>query len=138
MLTWDEVRALALALPEVEETTSFRSPAFAVRGKTFAGMSRHDGAMWARCDHEERPLLVASNPALYRLTPHFERSHGYLLVWLEHAQPDDVRERLLDAWLIRAPKRLVAQYGDATPSPPAPSRAATAARRSAKRRRSPS
>ena len=30
--------------------------------------------MWTRCDREERPLLVASNPGGYRLTPHFEAS----------------------------------------------------------------
>ena len=111
MVTWDDVRAVALALPEVEETTSFRSPAFAVRGKTFAGVSRHEGAIWARCDRDERPLLVESNPEAYRLTPHFERSPAYILIWLERATVDDVRERLLDAWLIKAPKRLAAQHG---------------------------
>jgi hypothetical protein len=52
---------------------------------------------------------VASNPELYRLTPHFEASSAFLLIWLEHAEEDDVRERLLDAWLIQAPKRLAAQ-----------------------------
>ena len=110
MVTWDEVRALALALPEVEEVTSWRRPAFSVRGKTFAGESRHEGAMWARCDREERALIVASAPDVYRLTPHFERSPAYLLIWLEHAQLDDVRERLIDAWLIKAPKRLAARH----------------------------
>jgi hypothetical protein len=112
VLTWNEVRELALALPEAEETTSFGSPAFAVRGKKFAGVSRHDGAIWTRCDADERPLLVASKPDAYRLTPHFERSPAYLLIWLEHAEREDVRERLLDAWLIQAPKRLAAQHGD--------------------------
>ena len=110
MVTWDEVRALALALPEVEETTSYRSPAFAVAGKTFAGVSRHAGAIWARCDREERPLLVASKPDVYRLTPHFEAAPAHLLIWLEHADEDDVRERLVDAWLIKAPRRLAKQH----------------------------
>ena len=110
MVTWDDVRTLALSLPEVVETTSYRSPAFAVRGKTFAGVSRHEGAIWTRCDPDERPLLVASNPDAYRLTPHFERSPAYLLIWLDRATADDVRERLVDAWLIQAPKRLVAQH----------------------------
>ncbi len=110
MLTWDDVRRLALELPEVEETTSYRSPAVAVRGKTFAGVSRHEGAIWARCDRDERPLIVASKPDIYRLTDHFQRSPGYLLVWLEHAEEDDVRERLVDGWLIAAPKRLRAEF----------------------------
>ena len=110
MVSWDEVRGLALALPEVEEVTSWGRPAFAVRGKTFAGLSRHAGALWARCDREERPLIVDSNPEAYRLTPHFEASPAHLLVWLEHADEDDVRERLIDAWLLKAPKRLAAQH----------------------------
>jgi hypothetical protein len=110
VVTWEEVRALALALPEVEESTSYGRPAFKVRGKAFAGESRHEGALWARCDHEERPLLVAARPDAYRLTPHFERSRGYLLVWLEHAEPSELGERLEDAWLLVAPKRLVARH----------------------------
>jgi hypothetical protein len=110
VVSWDEVRALALELPEVEERTTWGSPAFAVRGKTFAGKSRHEGAIWTRCDREERPLLVESNPEAYRLTPHFAKSPAYLLIWLEHATRDDVRERLIDAWLLQAPKRLAAQY----------------------------
>ena len=101
---------LARELPEVEESVSWGAPTFRVRGKPFAGVSRHPGAMWTRCDRDERPFLVESNPELYRLTPHFERSPGYLLIWLAHASEDDVRERLLDSWLLQAPKRLTAQY----------------------------
>ena len=112
MVTWDEVRSLALALPEVDEATSWGRPCFKVRGKTFAGLSRHEGAMWTRCDSEERPLIVASNPDLYRLTPHFERSPAYLLIWLDSAEPGDVRERLVDAWLLKAPKRLAEALPD--------------------------
>jgi hypothetical protein len=108
MVTWERVVELAVELPEVEETTSWGAPSFKVRGKTFAGLSRHEGAMWTRCDREERPLLVESNPVAYRLTPHFERSPAHLLIWLEHVDEDELRERLIDAWLIQAPKRLAA------------------------------
>jgi hypothetical protein len=107
VVTWERVVELAHELPEVEDSTSYRAPCFRVAGKAFAGVSRHDGAIWARCDRDERPFLIASNPELYRLTPHFERSPGYLLIWLEHATEQDVRERLEDAWLIQAPKRLL-------------------------------
>jgi hypothetical protein len=64
--------------------------------------------MWTRCDRDERPLIVASKPDVYRLTPHFERSPAYLLIWLDVADVEDVRERLVDGWLIQAPKRLAA------------------------------
>ena len=77
-VTWQRVAEIARELPEIEETTSWGKPSFAVRGKKFAGLStRHEGAMWTRCDREERPLLVASNPDAYRLTPHFEASPAF-------------------------------------------------------------
>jgi hypothetical protein len=110
VVTWEQVVALARELPEVEEATSWGRAALKVRGKTFAGLSRHEGAVWARCDRDERPLLVESDPDLYRLTPHFERSPAYLLIWLELAEEADVRERLIDAWLLQAPKRLATQH----------------------------
>lgn len=106
MTTWDDVRELALALPEVQEAPYYNSAAFKVRGKAFAGVSRHEGAIWVRCDPDERPLLVASSPDAYRLTPHFERSPTYLLVWLEHVDRDELQERLVDAWLVQAPAEL--------------------------------
>jgi hypothetical protein len=115
VLTWERVAELARDLPEVEDTTSWGKPALRVRGKTFAGMSRHEGAMYTRCDRDERPFLVAANPVAYRLTPHFERSPAYLLIWLEHASEEDVRERLIDAWLLMAPKRLAATYRESLP-----------------------
>ena len=109
MPTWQRVAELARELPETEEMTSWGRPCLKVRDKAFAGLSRHEGAIWFRCDPDERPLLVESDPDLYRLTPHFERSPGYLLLWLAHAGDDVIRERLVDAWLLAAPKRLAAR-----------------------------
>jgi hypothetical protein len=110
VVTWERFAELARELPEVEERPG-RMSAFTVGGKRFAGPSRHEGAVWTRCDPEERPLLVASSPERYRLTPHFAAASGFLLIWLEHADEDDLRERLLDAWLLQAPKRLAARHG---------------------------
>ena len=31
-------------------------------------------------------------------------------MWLGHIDEDELRERLVDAWLIQAPKRLTTQY----------------------------
>jgi hypothetical protein len=109
LVTQQQIRELALELPEVEEATSWGQPCFKVRGKTFAGLtSREQGAFWVKCDPDERPLLVASRPEVYYLTPHFEASPGYLLVRYRTAEVEDVRERLIDAWLLAAPKRLAA------------------------------
>jgi hypothetical protein len=55
VVTWERVVELACELPEVEVGPSWGRPALKVRGKTFAGTSRHEGAIWIRCDRDERP-----------------------------------------------------------------------------------
>ena len=41
----------------------------------------------------------------HRLTPHYERPAVYLLVRLDHVEERELRERLVEAWLLLAPKR---------------------------------
>ncbi len=109
MATWETVRRLALELPEVEESTSHGQPCLKVAGKAFANMSSHEpGALVVRADLDEKPLLIDARPDLYNDTPHYA---GYpaLLVRLMALDEGELRERLLDGWLIRAPRRLVAQ-----------------------------
>lgn len=108
MMEWDEVRELALSLEEVEETTSWRQPAFEVRGKWFACLSPHEeaaGALVVRCDPDERPLMLAGEPELFYVTPHYEPAGGYVLIRLEAATADDLRDRLEDAWALAREKR---------------------------------
>ena len=104
MATWDDVRALAAALPEVEESTTYRKPALKVRGKSFAWLSPHAPALALNCDPDERPLIVASQPEVYYWTPHYEDWSGIVLVRLEHVTDlDDLRERIEESWeLARA------------------------------------
>jgi hypothetical protein len=107
MATWEDVRRLALELPEVEESTSYRQPCFKVRGKTFVCMSASQpGALVVWAELDEKPLLIESRPDLYYETPHYA---GYpaLLARLERIDDDELRERLIDGWLMKAPKRLV-------------------------------
>ena len=106
MATWEDVRAAALALPEVEESTSYGKTAFKVRMKSFAWESPHEhGALVVKVDPDERPLLVESNPAAYYVTPHY---NGYpmLLVNLDVIAQGELAERIEDSWLLAAPPKL--------------------------------
>lgn len=110
MVTWEEAEELALALPEVEEGTSYGQPAFRVAGKTFAWMSPHEeGAFALRVEPEERPLMIESAPDAYFVTPHYE-GHPIVLVHLGAIEREELRERLADAWLLRAPPKLRATF----------------------------
>ena len=78
-----------------------------MRGKFFASLRTDPDAIVVRCDGEEKPLLLASRNDILFETPHY---HGwpYMLISLD-ASLDDVREFLVDSWLLAAPKRLAAQ-----------------------------
>ena len=106
MADWETVRELARGFPGVEEGTSHGEPALRVGKKLFAWMSPHErGSLCVRVDPEEKELLLESKPKAYFTTPHYA-GYPILLVRFEHVSPDELRERIEDAWLLRAPKRL--------------------------------
>jgi hypothetical protein len=112
MADWELVRTIALSLPEVEEGGEDRR-AFRVRGKLFAweARERDGGGLAVRVEREEKPLILDSDPDVYFTSPHYEGWPG-VQVRLEAIGEDELRERLEDAWLIQAPKRLAASYLD--------------------------
>ena len=113
MADWDTVREIALAFPEVEAASSGRV-AFSVRGKGFAweARERDGGGLAVRVDRDDKQLFLDANPDVYFTSPHY---NGYPAVQIrvETIDPDELRERLEDAWLIQAPKRLAAAYVEA-------------------------
>jgi hypothetical protein len=106
VVAWEDVVAVARELPEIEETTSYGRPALKVRGKFVAAMRSNPDALVVRCDLDEKPLLLESRPDILFETPHYH-GWGYMLVRLD-APLDDIREFLVDSWLLAAPKKLAA------------------------------
>lgn len=109
MVIWDAVRELAAALPEVEEGTAYRMPAFRVGGKVFAARSPHEDALAVRAGFEEREFLLQARPEAFFITPHYE-GHPWVLVRLDQVEPNELRDVLTEAWLLRAPRRLAAAF----------------------------
>lgn len=68
-----------------------------------------EGALVLRVDRDEKPLILESSPDVYFETPHYQ---GYpaVLVHLDRIGRDELAERIEDAWLVQAPKRLAAEY----------------------------
>jgi hypothetical protein len=64
-----------------------------------------------RVDQMERELIVASAPETYFVTKHYE-PWPWMLIRLSEISPEDLRERLIDAWLLAAPKKLVDAHAD--------------------------
>jgi hypothetical protein len=125
MATWEDVRRLALALPETSEKTSYGEfAAWQVKDKTFAwerplrerdvealGAAAPTGPILAARipDEGAKEALIVDDPDVYFTIPHF---NGYpaILVRLDHIDLEELEEVLVEAWLCKAPKRLAAAY----------------------------
>jgi len=122
--SWDDVRRIALALPETSEAISRDLRSWRVKDKGFVwerplrrsdlealGDGAPDGPiLGARVEHlGAKEALLADDPNVFFTTPHFD---GYpaVLVQLDHISAEDLTEVIVEAWLARAPKRLAAAY----------------------------
>ncbi|MFI6923769.1 MmcQ/YjbR family DNA-binding protein [Nonomuraea spiralis] len=110
MVTEDEVRATALALPETAEKPMYGTPAFYVRGRWFARMREEGDVLVVPVGGEEhKHELIAADPGAFFTTPHYD-GHAVVLVRLAAVEADELAELLTDAWRLRAPKRVVAAF----------------------------
>lgn len=106
MATWDDVLAIVSTLPEVEESTWFRTPALKVRGKGFARLrTEAEGLLVVMCDLDEKEALLASGDPAFTTTPHYD-GYGAILVDLDRVDGDHLTELLTEAWRRTAPVRL--------------------------------
>lgn len=64
----------------------------------------------ARIEHEGAKLaLIEYAPEIYFTIPHFD-GYAAILALLERIGPEELEELIVEAWLLRAPKRLAADY----------------------------
>ena len=108
-MTFDDVRAMALALPQVEEATSYDTPAFRIRKRLIARMHHEHDALVIRVDGLEREALLATKPDQFFMTPHYEGTN-WILARLETADPQELAELLAGAWRRLAPRRIVEAF----------------------------
>lgn len=123
-MTWDDVRRIALALPETDERLVRGLRQWRVRDRLFVwerplrradlealGDAAPDGPiLGARVEHlVAKEALLADAPDLFFTTPHFD-GYPIVLVQLDLIGADDLEEVVTEAWLARAPPKLVQQF----------------------------
>ena len=91
-LSFDDVREIALSMPEVEEITAYGMPAFKAGKTRFVGkpIARPDvepNSIGIPMSFEERARQLASHPNVYYLTEHFTPYPGVLVRLQQTAQP---------------------------------------------------
>ncbi|MFD1813883.1 MmcQ/YjbR family DNA-binding protein [Rhodococcus gannanensis] len=106
MRTWEQVVAFAVGLPEVEESTWYRTPALKVAGKGFARLrDEAEGGLVLMCGLDEKAALLASGDPAFYTTPHYD-GYGAILVDLGRVDPAQLEELVEEAWRLKAPARL--------------------------------
>ena len=114
MATEEQVRRIALSLPETQERPSYGTPGFRVADRLFARL-REDGeslVVWV-ADEGEKQSMLQSDPDKFFTTTHYD-GHPSVLVRWPLLDQDELIELLTEAWRIRAPRRVLAQH----PLPP--------------------
>jgi len=125
--TWEDVRRVALGLPETSERVSRGLCHWVVKDRPFVWerpLRRPDlealgdaapagPILGARVEHlGAKEALLADPSGAYFTTPHFD---GYpaILAPLDRLTPEALDELVVEAWLARAPARLARAYLDA-------------------------
>lgn len=92
-VTYDTVRRLALLLPNVEEGTSYGTPALKVKGKLFIRLHQDLDKLVLRMPFDRREEMMADEPETYFITDHY-RNYPWILVSLARVRADALAELL--------------------------------------------
>jgi hypothetical protein len=130
MATQEDVRRIALSLPETSESDD--RFAFSVRNK-----AKDKGFAWSWMERvepkeprvenlnvlavrvgntAEKEMLLASDPETFFTEPHY---HGFpaILIRLETIDVDELEELLTDGWRCQAPRALVKEFDQLNGAP---------------------
>jgi hypothetical protein len=109
-MTFDEARQIALAWPEVEDGTSYGTPALKVRKKLLVRLREdRDSLVMPGVPQDERDMLVQRAPKLFYFTDHY-RDYPMVLIRLSKAKRADVEPLLRRQWRALASKAAVKQF----------------------------
>ena len=110
VVTIDDVRAIASALPRSYEVIVADRVKFRVGRIVFLAFSRDEKTMGFGFPKEERELLVSSEPHKFQMPSASDMRYNWAHVRLDAIDHDEMRELVLDAWQMVVPKKVAAEY----------------------------
>jgi hypothetical protein len=98
---WDTVLELMLSSPDVEESTSYGTPALKRKGNLFARLHQAFAGTVAvvRCEIPDRVALIRKSPDVFFFTDHYLK-HPWVLVHLASVSREELARILDDAWRL--------------------------------------
>ena len=101
----DDMRRLALQMPEAEQKSHFGKPDFRVRNHIFASLPDANTAV-VKLTHEQQEMLTGAEPAIFAAVPGGWGRQGWTRVVLAAADELTLKSALVTAWRNVAPVRL--------------------------------
>jgi hypothetical protein len=108
-VTFEHVRLAGQALPGIEDSASYGTPALKVRGKLLARLHQSGECFVLRADLLDREILMQSDPQVFFITDHY-RNFPWILVRFSAVDPGALPDLIERAWRLVAPKSLVRKY----------------------------
>ena len=106
-VTFDDVRKITLAWPEVEDGTSYGTPALKVRKKMLVRLKEDgDSLVMPGVPIDERSMLVESEPRVFYFTDHY-KDYPMVLIRLSKAKRATVEPLLRRQWRVLASKKAI-------------------------------
>ncbi|MGB9142008.1 MAG: MmcQ/YjbR family DNA-binding protein [Aestuariivirga sp.] len=104
-MTNEDLRRLALALPETEEKSHFDKADFRVRNKIFASL-KDEATGVIKLSPEEQSVMAEADPEVFQALPGGWGHKGWTKVTLAKADETTLRSALQTAWRNVAPRTL--------------------------------
>ena len=109
-MTYDDIRKIALVWPEVEDGSSYGTPALKVRKKMLVRLKEDgDSLVMPSVPLDEREMLIESQPKIFYFTDHY-RDYPMVLIRLSKAKRRDVEPLLRRHWRALASRAAVREY----------------------------
>jgi hypothetical protein len=110
MVSVDEIRSVAGPLPRTEERLVRERITFRIRQIVYLSVAPDESSMGFAFPKEERSELVAAEPTKFFLPVASDLRFNWVRVWLAAIDEVELREIVVPAWSMVAPKRVVAEY----------------------------
>ena len=110
MVTIEDVRRVALALPRTTEGVVRDSVRFRVGRIVYLGFSADDTLMGFAFPKDERDALVASEPDKFRPPRTSDLRYNWVVVRLDAIDRVEMRELVTEAWRMVVPARVAAAH----------------------------
>jgi len=110
MVTVDDVRRVAGALPRSSEHLIHDRVKFRVGKIVYCAFSRDEAVMGFGFPKEERAALVASQPDAFHLPSTSNMRFHWVQAWLAMLDEQLMEELVIDAWRMCVPKMISSAY----------------------------